>query len=66
MYQQSKFKLYQRVRVIAPGRWHNRVGTVWQINSYCLWVMFNPWTAPKNRQGTPLPVSFNESELELR
>ena len=66
MLSNPKFKLYQRVRVIAPGKWYQRVGTIWGIRSYCIDVMFNPWTAPKNRRGTPQPVSFNESELEPR
>lgn len=53
MLSNPKFKLYQRVRVIAPGKWYQRVGTIWGIRSYCIDVMFNPWTAPKNRRGTP-------------
>lgn len=48
MVNNSKFKLYQRVRVIAPGKWHRRIGTVWSIRSYCVDVMF---TSP-----VPLPI----------
>lgn len=63
----SKFKLYQRVRVLAPGRWETRIGTVWNVTDYgSIAIMFNPWVAPKNCRGRLVAVVFHESDLEAR
>jgi len=63
----AKFCLHQRVRVIAQGKWHRRIGTVCDLTDYgSISVMFNPWVAPRNRRGRLIPVIFNESELEIK
>ena len=66
MINSSKFKVYQRVKIVAPGQWYNLLGTVWNVTDYSsISVMFNPWVAPKNRRGRVLAVVFKESDLEL-
>ena len=67
MLKQSIFNLHQKVHVLAPGKWHLRVGTIVNITGYgTVDVMFNPWIAPQNRRGRLIPVSFKESEIEVR
>lgn len=58
------FQINQKVRVMAPGRWEGRVGTIWELTSYdTARILFNPWLAPKTHKGVSQTVAFRCSQL---